>query len=344
LLVPAPRSGRDLFEAMRVYDPDQGLGKFVERLDMAGVSPRQVFYSVFGRLPSAQASRPQPGYNPRGNLRYLLQGEEFQKRLMVRVLESYPEKQRLLFVHVPKCAGSDLTSILMKQTAALNFRLTERTWFSADKMLAAIRALVENLAYADNIFVHGHVTLKQYMTSGLVRIGDRTFSIVRNPLDMVVSKLNYMLTRFSKDPELKAPDTQGWLPFVSVDKVRLAITSGDYRDVALEMLFAPGLVEGNPVCTYLGEGNAESALELCARADVEISHVDRYDEWLALRWGFSTRRHNASRQLVTLELLGADALRRAEALTEEDRVFVGNVERALQENKTCFVMGTQLAG
>jgi hypothetical protein len=160
---------------------------------------------------------------------------------------------------------------------------------------------------------------------------------------MVVSKLNYMLTRFADDPELRDLDTQDWLRLISLDKVRLAIASGDYRDVALEMLFTKGLMERNPVCTHLGDGNAASALELCARADVEISHVDRYEAWLALRWGFATRRHNASRPLVTLDMLGADGLRQAEALTEEDRVFVGIVERTLQEGNTCFAMGTQLA-
>ncbi len=343
MLVPAPRSGRDLFEALRLYGPEPGPGKFLERLDFAGVSPRQIYYAIYGRLPSAPASRPQPGYNPRAHLRYLLQGEEFQKRLMVRVLESYPDKKRRLFVHIPKCAGSDFTSTMMKRTAAFNYRLTDRNWFTADKMLAAIRTLVENLAYADSIFVHGHVPLKQYINSGVVRFGDHTFSILRNPLDMVVSKLNHMLTRFVDDPELKDLDTQDWLRLVSHEKVKLAITSGDFRDLALEMLFTPDLMEVNPVCTHLGDGNAASARELCARADVEITHLDRYEEWLALRWGFATRHHNASRPYVTLDMLGENALHHAQALTDQDRIFVGMIQRTLKEANTCFVMGTQLA-
>jgi len=343
VLVPAPRSGRDLFEALRLYEPGKGLGRLVERLDLVGVSPRQIFYCIYGRLPAAQGSKPQAGYNPRAHFRFLVQGEDFQKRLMVRLLESYPEKRRQLFVHVPRCAGSDITSLMVERTAAFNFRLTDRNLFSADKMFAAIRTVIENIAYAESIFVHGQVPLKQYLQSGVVRVGDRTFSIVRNPIDMVVSKLNYMLTRFTDDPELKDLDTQDWLRLVNHDKVKLAIASGDYRDLAREILFTPELMEVNPICAHLGEGNVATALEFCTRADVEITHVDRYEEWLALRWGFATRRQNASRPLVTLEMLGVEALRHAQALTEEDRVFVGIVERTLKEGNTCFAMGTQLA-
>ncbi len=343
MLVPAPRNGRDLLEALRLYDADTGIAKFLDRLDVVEMSPRQVFWCVFGRLPSAPGARPRPGYDPRIHLKTLLQGEQFQKRLMARVLESYAEKRRMLFVHVPKCAGADLNSMLTKRYPPFSFRLIDRNWTTSEKMLISLKRLVYELANSDRIYVHGHVKLQFFISNGMVRFGDETFAIVRRPVDRVISAVNYILTRFSRNPELKAVDIGGWLRFVAYEKVKSAIQSGDYRDVGNEILHAPGLIERNAICQYLGEGTAESALDLCARADVEITHVDCYEKWLRQRWDIaSSRRNNASRPLVSLEVLGSEARRRVEFLTEEDRVFVEQVERKLQENGKCSVMGTQL--
>ena len=344
MLIPAPSTGRELLEAFRLYDPNQSIGKFLARLDLEDVSPRQIVYSALGRFPGANSPNAQPEYSPRAHLRSILQGEEFQKRLMVRLLDAYPEKKRLLLVHVPKCAGSDLTVNLMNRFPAFNFRLVDRAWIPVDAMFSALRKLVEELAYGNSIFVHGHVPLKQYLANGLVRFGDHTFTIVRNPMDMVVSKLNYMLTRFSRDAELKANDTQSWLKHISHSKVKAAIESADYREIALEMLFTPGLVERDPICGHLGEGTASSAMELCRRADVEVTHLDRYEEWLALRWGVaSSKRHNSSLPLVTIDMLGEDGLQRARALTEEDRQFVESIDLQMRKERACFIFGMQLA-
>lgn len=344
MLIPAPRNGRDLLEALRLYDAELGIAKFLDRLELGRMTPRQTVFCVFGRLASAQGARVLPHYDPRRHLRNLLLGEEFQKRLMARMLECYPEKKRLVFVHVPKCAGSDLTSILVEHHPAFNFRLTDRVWTSAEKMLAAIKNLVDELAYAGDVFVHGHIPLRQHISNELIRFGDEVFSIVRNPLDMIVSTINYMLGRLTDDRELRRVDTRDWLRLISHEKLKAAISSGDYRDIALEMLFSPKLIQSNPICDFLGERTARSAFDLCARADVEITHVDRYEEWLRLRWGAVSRRNNASRPIVSLSTLGADGLRRAESITEEDRVFVSQVERKMQEDNRCLVMGTQLGG
>jgi hypothetical protein len=343
VLLPAPRTGRDLLEAFRLYDPAQGIAKFLDRFDLSTVSPRQAVYCAFGRLPAAAGARTAADYNPRGHMRNILQGEEFQKRLLNFVLEAYPEKRRLLFVHVPKCAGSDLTSFLTKTNPAFNFRLVDRAWVTSDKMFSAIKVLADELAYADHIFVHGHVALRQYIADGLVRFDDEVFTIVRDPLDMVMSRINYMLARIASDPEQSRVDTRDWLRLLNPAAFRAVIETDDSREAAREMLFAHGLIPANPVCRFLGDGTAQTALDLCARADVEITHIDRYEEWLHVRWGVAgSTRANASRKMVSLDMLGEAERARAEALTSEDRIFVECVRRGMQEGNKCFVMGTRL--
>ncbi len=343
MLIPAPRTGREVFEAFRRYVPEQGIAAWLKSIDLDAAPRRQVFYAVLGRLPEAVNVAHPPGYNGRIQYHNALHSEEFQKRLMQRVLASYDDKQRLLFVHVPKCAGSDLTALLVKNYPSFNARLSERAWFPSDKMFAEIKKLVDTLAYANVIFVHGHVPLRRYLAEGSVRFGDRVFTTVRRPLDMVVSQINYILTRFSRDPDLKALDTRDWLRFLDHDQIKAAIAANDFREVATRILKTPQLVEPNRVCHYLGDGTASSAFDFCARADAEIAHVDSYTRWLESRWGIvSQTRNNASQALVSLDMLGEDARRRAQELTEEDQIFVDRVERKLQEKERCFVMGTEI--
>jgi hypothetical protein len=274
----------------------------------------------------------------------LLHGDEFQKNLLRRVLECYPEKQRLFFIHVPKCAGSDLSGTLVEQMPAFNMRLIDRNWFDAEKMLGALGTLVRDMAFADRLLMYDHAELKNYLADSVVRFGDRVFSVVRNPADTIVSSINYILTRFRNDPESQAADTNGWMKLLDHGRIKAALDSEDCRDIAMEMLFKPGLLHANQICQFLGEGTAASAQLLCARADVEISHVSRYEEWLALRWGATgSQRRNASIPMVSADMLGADGLARITALTEEDSVFVEKIERKMQEDNTCYVMAADLA-
>lgn len=344
MLIPSPRTGRDLFEMLRLYDAEAGIGRVLSRMDLAGMTPRQAVFCTMGRLPPAPAARAPANYNPRSHLRRLLQGDEFQKNLLRRMLECYPEKQRLFFIHLPKCAGTDLTSILLQQMPGFNMRLLDRNWFTAETMLDALGVLVRDLAFADRVLMFAHFELRNYLADNMVRFGDRVFSVVRNPADTIISGINYILTRFRNDTELQAIDTNGWLKLLDHGRIKAALDSEDYRDIAMEMLFTPGMMHANRICQFLGDGTAASALLMCARADVEISHVSRYEEWLALRWGAAgSRRRNASIPMVSADMLGAEGLARIGALTEEDSVFVEKIERKMQEDNTCFVMAADLA-
>jgi hypothetical protein len=151
--------------------------------------------------------------------------------------------------------------------------------------------------------------------------------------------------RFRNDPALQAADTSGWVKLLDHARIKAALESEDCRDVAMEMLFTPGLLPANRMCRFLGEGTASSALLMCARADAEISHVSRYEEWITLRWGAPGSRHkNASIPMVSADMLGAEGSARIAALTEEDSVFVEKIERKMQEDNTCFAMAADLAG
>ena len=49
----------------------------------------------------------------------------FQQEVLTLLLNAFPEKRRLLFVHIPKCAGSDLSHHLMTRYPSIDQRLME---------------------------------------------------------------------------------------------------------------------------------------------------------------------------------------------------------------------------
>jgi hypothetical protein len=42
MLIPSPRTGRDLFELLRLYDREAGIGSVLNRVGLADMTPRQV--------------------------------------------------------------------------------------------------------------------------------------------------------------------------------------------------------------------------------------------------------------------------------------------------------------
>ena len=54
---------------------------------------------------------------------------------------------------------------------------------------------------SDALFVYGHIKLTWLISQDLVRPFDDCFTIVRDPEEMVLSQVNYVLTRFFARPQ-----------------------------------------------------------------------------------------------------------------------------------------------
>jgi len=122
----APRDPRSLFELFATYDPARGLDELLASLDVTGLEPRHIYHSILGRRPETlQATKRPEHYNPRDHMRGALISPEFQRKIIPLILNAYPEKQRLLFIHVPKCAGTDLRIGLSTRYPALDIGLAQ---------------------------------------------------------------------------------------------------------------------------------------------------------------------------------------------------------------------------
>lgn len=342
MLFPAPTSPREHFRYYRFYSAGEGVGRIAGRLDFAGVAPHQVYFATLARFPTPEELAEAPA-DPAALYTRLLDSDEYQTTVVDRLLAAFPDKRRLLFVHIPKCAGSDLTMNLVDRHPGLNWRLSQRAWYPRHKMHGYIRRLMDALAFGDSLFVHSHVRLMRFFNNGLIRHGDPLFAVVRDPADMIISKINYILTRFAHDPDLSAPDTKDWARFLDRKQVLAAVESGKPAAIAGEIVHQPKLIQANVLCNFLGNDDAKSAIALCASTDIELTNIGNYERWLFERWGIAkSHRANASQKLMKLADFGEAERRHIDAITAEDRTLLDRIDARLASAGTASIRGAAL--
>ena len=229
-----------------------------------------------------------------------------QAAIVGAILHAYPEKRRLIFVHIPKCAGTDMEANLGARYPSIHQTLSVPNWTPPERLQAVVDQIELRLRKAETIFVAGHHRLKWVLENGLYRPAvDRLFTIIREPKDILRSALNYTIGRLMADPEGSQPDTRGWLRGLGVSNV-LGKPPSDLGLLALQSNAIPR----NALCQSLGSGTAESALDMIRSSGIEITETARYSEWARRSWGLPfTTRHNASRNIIDLNTLPQDLLR-----------------------------------
>ena len=147
------------FQLFADYTPGKGLRSLLRDVDFAGVEPRQIYFTLHGRAPEKREyAIPPPKFSPLKKYIGGFGSEEFRKNVIPRFLEAFPEKQRLLFLHIPKTAGSELSARLMERYPFLNGQIMQPGRGSEDKICQHIRDAVIGLAGSDHLLVGGHNT------------------------------------------------------------------------------------------------------------------------------------------------------------------------------------------
>lgn len=347
-VLPAPRTPHELLTAFASYDEQRGIAAFLERFDFSGVTPHQVYYSVLGRLPeSAQAARMPPGYDARRHMHDAIASPEFQRNFIGTVLHSFPEKQRVFFVHVPKCAGTDLATHLMERHAdvCLEQKMLRPAYMPGHEARPQLQRLMSKLPQSQQIVIMGHFALDGFLSKGLIRFGDVAFSVVRDPISMALSVVNYALTLMELEPQDRPLVALGFIKAINLrmDTHGLPTDPAARKRLALQLLHDPKVVPANNLCNFLGRGDAASAFELCAAANIELTTVSRYQAWLQQRWGVGKSDHaNASRKYLSLADLGADDLAYLHERSREDQRLYERIDSQLTASGQLSLFGAQL--
>lgn len=188
--------------------------------------------------------------------------------------------------------------------------------------------------------MRGHVPLRFYVNQGLIRPGDQVFTVLRDPLDMVVSVVNYVLTRLAADPEGKSPDTKQWRGWLGIAHLPARADDGAWHALAGRVLRERRIVANNIICHALGRGDTASTLDYLRISDIEIPDVPRYETWLRARWNIG-QSGRANESVIFIRREGLDAEDRAliASKTAADRAVFDLVRARLDTVTTPSIRG-----
>ena len=336
-IVSAPVNARQMILAFALYNPEKGLASLTDRIDYTGVTRRQIYYNTLGRPPGPAVVADGPDFNPRAAAAMALQGDEFQLRLREIVLNAFPEKRRLIFVHVPKCAGTDMQTTLERHYPSLSEHLCQSETTSRPKLFAHLQQFAAGITLADSIAVCGHQSLRWYLDRGLVRFEDDVFTFVRHPRDILYSYVSFILTRAVENAGRERRDVAHWLSEIGIDALEPDPSAAYLAELGRLLLRKR---KPNILCNYLGTGTAASALTAMRQSDIEITDVARYSEWRRHRFAFEpAQRVNPSKPLFTPEVATKADRALIEEMIGEDMIVYDAIQEKLRAQDGLSIRG-----
>jgi len=333
-----------MFELFAAYRPETGLDGLFDGVDLTTVTPRQIYYAVHGRPPERiEYAIPPPDFEPRRRFVAALDSREFRSSVIKNLLKAFPERKRLLLLHIPRAAGSELSARLMSRYPSLSRQLTWTDWLTPQEFYLAIRQFVAEADTSDSIFVRGHNTLEDYRQWRAIRFQDSVFAILRQPLDMIISQVNYALTRMFAKALPVRPDTVAWRRRFEVADAMVQPSKIEAASLARRILRDGGVVAPNTACHYLGDGTAAHAVENIVIHAIELTDFDHYDAWCRQRWGIDSRsRSNLSTGYVTLDDFAGDDRDYMALITAQDVQLYGLAQQAFTKRGGTSIIGGEI--
>jgi hypothetical protein len=346
MLLSFPADPRSLLESFSFYDEAAGLEGLARQIDFEGASQHQLYYGTRGRVASGDDIKESESGSARAYFVAMLKSDDFQSNVLPLALSAYPEKKRLVFIHVPKCAGTDLCIHLSRRFPTFAANSTVGWRVPKEELYRRLRRLVLELRSADTIFVHGHLRLESCLETGIVRPSDRIVTIIRAPEEIVISKINYVLSQIMRANEHPAGSTreaQRWIGILREHELSADMLASDPQSFLKKMLRHPKMGRRNTICNALGNGDAGSALINAKLCDIEITTVENYNSWLREHWGITVETAaNRSRKFLTKDMLDDGDFAYLDSITSEDRRVYDLVSAAIGEAGTASIRGRDL--
>ena len=341
--LPAPRTLRETFQLLALYQPETGLDALLARIDFNGMPLSQSYEAVLNRQPEGiPAVKAASLADPRQRFRQALLSDEFQGKLVRLLLHAYPEKKRNVFIHIPKCAGADLSTHLIPRYLPLGKAMESSDWTSKSKMLEWISGITKVVPMFNEFFVYGHTEFGDYIRKTGTRSSDHCFTVVRDPLDLLISQANYNVGLLQKDPTASRPDTRQVMRLLELESIPDPLAPDMLREFARKALLDRRVAQPNRICAYLGDGKASMSITNLVTQNVEVTDTSRYNAWIKERWGITAEtRQNASGGFLTR----ADAVQHSDVLAPamaEDQIVFDLITKALDRTGALSISGAAL--
>lgn len=340
-IIPLPESTREMLLSFLFFNETEGPQSITQRVDFSGATRRQIMAITLGRLPSQVGNVIEPTpYNAGGAFLKSLSSQEFQTRIREIVLSAFPEKRRLINIHIPKCAGTDLEVALRRRYPFLHHTMSIPGATPTADLFEALRLIVLGLQFSDSLALSGHVPLSWYLKQGLIRFRDDVFTTIRHPRDRIYSQISYMLTTIVKFRGTHRYDTAGWLAAIEMTDIEPDLSPGRLVEIGRRLLRSPTIARVNGICEMLGNGTATSAVENLIIANAEITDTDRYSAWRQAKFDFSPKgKINSSEALFTEDVADTADKRAIDELIDQDVILYELVKKRLSLTDELSVRG-----
>jgi hypothetical protein len=348
LPLPMPRDLGEVFQVLGLYDPRDGLESLIGRLDLAGVQPKQIYTAVLGRAPDDIATAtPRKDYDPTKHFLEALQSREFQHKSIRNLLSTISAKRRDIFIHIPKCAGTDLILNLAPNRLSIPRILDFEEWVSKEDFFSSVAGLMQAESFYSDVFVYGHMQVGEYFDLAGLRPSDRIFTVIRDPAELLLSQANYAVARLCQDPDGAAFDTRDIMNILGINKLPEGMTPQQLKRLAISCLLNQRISQPDRICYYLGKGGHPSyrqAIEHLVTYDIEITNTRNYQRWLSERWGIQPgTRHNESEKFLSLQEARRFFPGELQAGTSEDRKLFEVIEWVLAQTGGSSTRGSEVA-
>ncbi len=249
------------------------------------ISARDIYQACLNRLPEAEVCRIRysSGRERARHISQVINSEEFRRIFHGLLCKSYPEAQRIFFLHIPKTGGTDLRERFRGDASTLIWDVSHESDVHGAQ-LAHQQFPKFQRAESKRILFTGHYDINDLFSRSSLRSSDKAFTVIRNPVDVVVSAINFVLTELERYPE--RPYAQNW-------NARLAMLGVEQRSEGQawerwqisRLLRSPDFYDeyANLISRYLGghDGAMDSIVDNIVVADmdlVEISALESYVE------------------------------------------------------------------
>ncbi len=342
-MIRAPTNLRETTLLLGRLAPRQDVADLFAQVDWSGVSRRQLIHAFLDRPPATGEEAEEPaGFDPGSTAQELFASTAFRAGLATRLLQHFPARRRILFVHVPKAAGTDFMAAMRSAYPWLTEDFSQPDLFTPALLADRLSRFARAIPKADSIFLGGHVKLARYLDDGIFRFQDRLFAVVREPREICLSFANYVMKRFAACPDLSAPDVRSWAGVLRMNAQEIAAI--EPHTLALAMATRRGIQPINPICQLLGDGTARGTFATLQRAPIEITSMANFGEWLKQEWGIERdERVNVSPKLIGWTDLSAWQREQIEAGCVADRLVYDTIVSCLARSGRLSVTGPEIA-
>ena len=291
---------RDVIELFIALGPEASMQSILQSVEIKQAEPRTLTQVVLNRsITEAELEALPTPYHPHVHLRELLLTREFRASLFHRICEAYPERPRFLFIRIPRCAGQHFATMAdarhpLYPNDLATFRRGDAVTFIpalgayARRLIntRTLLAMQPSLApFTQNNHTPPPATFADtgFATptpAPLRRPGDRLFTILRPPTDLLLSQVNSIMDALLLPPNSDTPDTAA---------IRARLPSSPATADApgrthLARAILRALTIRNPICHALADGTAAAALRAARYHDIELADLSGYEDWTKYTW------------------------------------------------------------